>query len=171
MPLDTVVLERADAAKSPHAFEVVATKLKTKFSNNIRNNFGFLNNADPSGIGAPDKLFIQEGRKVFREVVPMVADLIVGHMNDVGVKPDQLKRLWLHQANRHMNDMISAKVLGRPPANDEAPVILDTYANTSSAGSVIAFHKYKDGLKKGDLGLLCSFGAGYSMGSVIVRKL
>ena len=53
---------------------------------------------------------------------------------------------------------------------EEAPVILDTYANTSSAGSVIAFHTYQDDLPKGAVAVLSSFGAGYSIGSVILRK-
>jgi beta-ketodecanoyl-[acyl-carrier-protein] synthase len=49
-------------------------------------------------------------------------------------------------------------------------VILDTYANTSSAGSVISFHKNQDDLVSGSLAVLSSFGAGYSIGSVILRK-
>ena len=49
-------------------------------------------------------------------------------------------------------------------------MILDEYANTSSAGSIIAFHKYRRDLQKGDVGVICSFGAGYSIGSVIVRR-
>ena len=52
----------------------------------------------------------------------------------------------------------------------DAPVILDRYANTSSAGSVIAFHLHRDDLVAGDLGGLCSFGAGYSIGSLVLRK-
>jgi beta-ketodecanoyl-[acyl-carrier-protein] synthase len=63
-----VIIERADLATSPYQFDIVSTKLLTKFSNNIRNNFGFLNRAAEEGIGARDKLFVQEGRKVFRDV-------------------------------------------------------------------------------------------------------
>ena len=163
------VVERAGDAKSG-GWEIVSTKLKTKFSNNIRNNFGFLNRTAPEGIGTPDKLFVQEGRKVFREVVPMVAELITTHLGENGIAPSALKRLWLHQANLGMNEMIARKVLGRDPAPSEAPNILDEYANTSSAGSIIAFHKYNEDLKPGDVGLLCSFGAGYSAGSVILKK-
>lgn len=166
-----VLVERTEESSSPHAFEIVSTKLKTKFSNNIRSNFGFLNRSAPEGIGKPDKLFVQEGRKVFKEVIPMVSDLILAHMNDNGITPDDVARLWLHQANIHMNDMIGKKVLGREPAAGQAPVILDEYANTASAGSIIAFHKYRNDLKTGDLGIICSFGAGYSIGSVIVRKV
>ncbi len=168
----TAVLLEADAtATAPGAFEILSTKLKTKFSNNIRNNFGFLNRAAPEGIGARDKLFVQEGRKVFKDVVPMVSNLILDHLKETDIAPGQLRRLWLHQANIHMNDFIGRKVLGHDPAPQEAPNILDEYANTSSAGSIIAFHKHKDDFEPGDIGLICSFGAGYSAGSVIVRKM
>jgi len=165
------VIERAETAVGRNSWEIVSTRLKTKFSNNIRNNFGFLNRTAPETIGAPDKLFVQEGRKVFKEVVPMVAEMIVGHLTENGIAPAQLKRLWLHQANLSMNELIARRVLGREPVPGEAPNILDEYANTSSAGSVIAFHKYSNDLKAGDFGLLCSFGAGYSAGSVILKKL
>ncbi len=163
------VVERAEAAHGG-GWEIVSTRLKTKFSNNIRNNFGFLNRAAPEGAGKADKLFVQEGRKVFKDVVPMVSELILGHLADNGIAAASLKRIWLHQANQGMNDMIAKRVLGREPLSGEAPNILDEYANTSSAGSVIAFHKYNEDLNAGDLGLLCSFGAGYSVGSVILKK-
>jgi beta-ketodecanoyl-[acyl-carrier-protein] synthase len=69
-----------------------------------------------------------------------------------------------------MNQLIAKGVLGRVPTDDEAPVILDEFANTSSAGSVIAFHRHRDDLVAGDIGVLCSFGAGYSVGSVILER-
>ncbi|MNJ19146.1 3-oxoacyl-[acyl-carrier-protein] synthase 3 [compost metagenome] len=165
-----VLVERADLATSKHQFDIVSTKLLTQFSNNIRNNFGFLNRAAEEGIGAPDKLFVQEGRKVFREVCPMVAELIGQHLAENNLNVSDVKRFWLHQANLSMNHLIVKKLLGRDALEEEAPVILDTYANTSSAGSVIALHKHQDDLPKGSLGVLSSFGAGYSIGSVILRK-
>ena len=165
------VVEPTANSVGANAWEIVSTRLKTKFSNNIRNNFGFLNRAAPEGIGTPDKLFVQEGRKVFKEVVPMVSELIVTHLADNGVAPESLRRLWLHQANLNMNQLIARRVLGRDPSAQEAPNVLAEYANTSSAGSIITFHKFSDDLKHGDMGLLCSFGAGYSVGSVILKKL
>lgn len=149
---------------------ILGTRMKTQFSNNIRNNFGFLNRTAPDGIGTRDKLFVQEGRKVFREVVPMVSDLILNHARDIGIDPKNLKRLWLHQANVNMNEMIGRKVLGREPSAEENVIILDEFANTSSAGSIIAFHKARDDLNSGDVGLICSFGAGYSTGTVFIEK-
>ncbi|PTT11346.1 beta-ketoacyl-ACP synthase III [Caulobacter sp. HMWF025] len=163
-----VIIEDADQAVG--GWEILGTRLKTVFSNNIRNNFGFLNRTAPEGIGAKDKLFVQEGRKVFREVVPMVSEMIVEHAGDLGVDPQALKRLWLHQANINMNEMIGRKVLGRDPTPGENVIILDTYANTSSAGSIIAFHSANDDFAAGETGLICSFGAGYSAGTVFVRK-
>ena len=165
-----IILEREETCTAKGAWEIIGTRLITKFSNNIRNNFGFLNRATPEGIGTKDKLFVQEGRKVFKEVVPMVSKLILDHMADEGLDTKDLKRMWLHQANQSMNDFIGRKVLGRDPEPGEQPHILREYANTSSAGSIIAFSKFNEDLKEGDLGLICSFGAGYSAGNVLVRK-
>ena len=166
-----LVIEAADSRRTEDAYQIVDSRLQTIFSNNIRNNFGFLNRTDEQGIGATDKLFVQEGRKVFKEVCPAVAAQITSQLADLDIKADALSRLWLHQANQSMNDLIARKVLGRVPAPAESPTILDEYANTSSAGSVIAFHKYRDDLVGGDMGVLCSFGAGYSIGSIVLRKL
>ncbi|WP_293678023.1 beta-ketoacyl-ACP synthase III [uncultured Phenylobacterium sp.] len=163
-----VIVERAEDATG--GWDILGTRLKTQFSNNIRNNFGFLNRAAPEGIRAVDKLFVQEGRKVFREVVPLVSDMIVEHAADLGIDPRGLKRMWLHQANINMNVMIGKRVLGRDPTPEENVIILDEYANTSSAGSIIAFHKANDDFSPGETGLICSFGAGYSAGTVFVRK-
>ena len=164
-----VLVEAADFAPAGH-WDILGTQLKTRFSNNIRNNFGFLNRTAPDSRDAADKLFVQEGRKVFKEVVPMVGDLITDHIARLGIAPDQLRRLWLHQANAGMNRLIAQRVLGHEASEDESPTVLDTFANTSSAGSIIAFHLNHEDLKPGDTGLICSFGAGYSAGSVVIRK-
>ncbi len=165
-----VLVEAKSLAPSPH-WEIIGTRLKTVFSNNIRNNFGFLNCATPETIGTPDKLFVQEGRKVFKEVVPMVAAMIAEHAAELGIDPASLRRLWLHQANQGMNRLIAQRVLGHEASEDESPTVLDTYGNTSSAGSIIAFHKHNDDLVPGDIGTICSFGAGYSAGTVFVTKV
>lgn len=173
-----ILLEREDLGEG--GWRIIGTKLKTKFSNNIRNNFGFLNRTErPTGeagqenLLAPkdDKLFVQEGRKVFKEVVPMVSDMIRTHMGELGLEADDMRRVWLHQANINMNLMIAKKVFGREAGGEDAPTILDEYANTSSAGSIIAFHKHSDDFTAGQKGVICSFGAGYSAGTVFVERL
>ncbi|MFV2029339.1 beta-ketoacyl-ACP synthase III [Neisseria sp. S1] len=166
-----MVVVRDDLAREGQGFRIVGTKLWTQFSNNIRNNFGFINrcemDADPM---AADKLFVQNGRKVFKEVCPAVGEHIVAHLAENQIKPQNVARFWLHQANRTMNELISRRVLGRDASAEEAPIILDSYANTSSAGSVIALHLHHADLPIGSIGVLSSFGAGYSIGSVILEK-
>ena len=164
------LIERAEDATGPY-FEIKSTRCATEFSNNIRNNNGFLRRSRPDGVAdRRDMQFMQNGRKVFKEVLPMVSEHVANHMAAEGIEAAGLKRIWLHQANKSMNDFIGKKVLGRTPDKGEQPNILQDYANTSSAGSIIAFSKYSDDLKEGDTGLICSFGAGYSVGSVIVEK-
>jgi len=165
-----IIVERQDNIASDDSFEVISAKLKTKFSNNIRNNFGFLNRTAPGSEDDVDKLFVQQGRKVFKEVSPMVASMISEHLAENDLLASDLKQMWLHQANLSMNQLIAKRVLGRPAEGNEAPVILDEYANTSSAGSIIAFHKNRGDLQSGDMGVICSFGAGYSVGNIILKK-
>ncbi|HSP30666.1 MAG TPA: beta-ketoacyl-ACP synthase III [Halomonas sp.] len=166
-----VVLENSTVAVADERFGILGTRLITKFSNAIRNNAGFLNRVTDSDPLALDKLFVQEGRRVFKEVCPMVAKLITDHLASLELSGSDLKRMWLHQANQHMNDLIARKVLGYDPDETQAPIILDRYANTSSAGSIIAFHLHHEQLVEGDIGVICSFGAGYSAGSVVIRRM
>lgn len=166
-----VIVERADTAVSQHQFEVLGTQAQTVYSNNIRSNFGYMSRAFDSDPYGPDKLFHQEGRSVFKEVCPMAAEHLQQHLALHGYQPADVRRWWLHQANINMNQLISKKLLGRQPDADEAPIVLDRYANTASAGSVIAFSLHHEDLQTGDLGMLCSFGAGYSIGSLLIRKL
>ncbi|GAA6161385.1 MULTISPECIES: beta-ketoacyl-ACP synthase III [Ruegeria] len=164
------LIERVEDANGPY-FEILSTRCATEFSNNIRNNNGYLRRSRPDGVvDRRDMQFMQNGRKVFKEVLPMVSKHIADHMDSEGLNSSDLKRLWLHQANKTMNDFIGKKVLGREPEPGEQPNILQDYANTSSAGSIIAFSKYSDDFADGEVGLICSFGAGYSVGSVIVRR-
>ena len=164
------VLEPARTADGDNTWEIVSTRLESRFSNNIRNNFGPLNRFAPKSASGADKLITQKGRKVFKEVVPMVSNFMLDHLASNAIAPSTLKRLWLHQANINMNNLIARKVLGREPLPLEAPSILEEYGNTSSSGAVIAFHEFSADLEPGAIGHLCSFGAGYTAGSVILRK-
>lgn len=164
------VIENAANATGKHVFDLLSTKAVTKYSSNIRSNFGYMTHATDKDPYGADKLFHQEGRKVFKEVCPMAAEHITEHLASHQLQPSDLKRWWLHQANINMNTLISKKLLGREATREEAPIVLDTYANTASAGSVIAFALHHEDLVSGDYGLLCSFGAGYSIGSLLVQK-
>ncbi|PIE23628.1 MAG: beta-ketoacyl-ACP synthase III [Neptuniibacter caesariensis] len=164
------VVESADSCRSDESYEILGSKAATLFSNNIRSNFGYLSYTDDSDPFGEDKFFIQNGRKVFKEVCPMAAEHITSQLKDLGIDNSEVKRWWLHQANINMNLLIAKKLLGREASAEEAPIVLDQYANTASAGSLIAFNLHREGLESGDLGVICSFGAGYSIGSLVIRK-
>ncbi len=166
-----LILESSSERQAKVGYKIVSSKLETMFSNNIRNNGGFMNRLTEGASDKQDKLFYQEGRKVFKEVTVEVLALLKQQLEEQCLNAKQFKRLWLHQANLNMNRLIASRFMGEDVGEDIAPVILDKYANTASAGSVIVFHQYRDGLNTGDLGLLCSFGAGYSIGSVILEKV
>ncbi len=166
-----VVVERLEGTSAKEPFEILGTRLVTRFSNAIRNDFGFLNRAAPEGRDLPNKLFVQQGRKVFKEVSPLVAELVSGHLDSLAIAPSDVRRLWLHQANGTMNEWTAKKVLGRDVSAEDAPSLLHEFGNTSSCGSIITFHANRKGLASGDVGVVCSFGAGYSAGSVVVRKV
>lgn len=169
------IVEKEETATSNHQFRVIDRKLSTKFSNNIRSNSSYLTRLEP-GIGKgrfyeADQFFMQKGRKVFKELLPMICDLVSGQIEENDIDINDIRRMWLHQANVNMNMFVAKKLLGREVEPQEAPLVLGEYANTASAGSILAFHKYHDDLKTGDKGIICSFGAGYSIGSLIVEKV
>jgi beta-ketodecanoyl-[acyl-carrier-protein] synthase len=166
-----VVVERADTCKSNCAFKVLNTYLKTNFSNNIRNNSGSFIRSAPDTMYASDKSFYQEGRKVFKEVTPMVIESVIQWLAKNNLSPEQVKRYWLHQANSNMNRIIAEKLLGKDYDTERAPIVLDEFGNIAAAGVVVAFHRYHSDFKPGEYGVLCSFGAGYSIGCLVVEKI
>jgi beta-ketodecanoyl-[acyl-carrier-protein] synthase len=163
------VLEPVATAR-PGSWEILSTRMMSKWSNNIRNNAGYTNRCDPETQFNDDKLFHQNGRRVFKDVVPLAAKFITEHLASYDLTPDKVGRYWLHQANQKLNELVAEYVLGKPAPRELAPIILDTYGNTASAGSLIAFSLYNEDLAKGTLGVMSSFGAGYSLASLLLRK-
>jgi beta-ketodecanoyl-[acyl-carrier-protein] synthase len=158
------------ARARPGSWEILSTRMMSKWSNNIRNNRGYLDRCDPSTEHNIDKLFHQNGRRVFKEVVPLAASFISDHIAAHDLSPAQIRRYWLHQANQSLNELVARRVLGRDASREEAPIILDEYGNTASAGSLIAFSKYSEDLPAGSFGVMASFGAGYSLGSLLLQR-
>lgn len=166
-----MVLERKSRCDAEHCFEVVGMKAETEFSSNIRSNFGYLSFAEDTDPFGPANLFRQNGRKVFKDVCPKASEHLEQLVKQMGLSVSDIKRWWLHQANINMNQLVARKLLGRDPEPSEAPIVLNEFANTASAGSIIAFHRYHNDFQPGDHGVICSFGAGYSIGSLVLRKL
>ncbi len=165
-----VIVETEETCTSEKSFEILGAGAMTRFSSNIRSNFGYMSHVTDANPYGWDKLFHQAGRKVFEEVSTIAANHIKRHLAKIGVSPADIKRFWLHQANINMNKLVIKQLLSGGAPQKLAPTILDRYANTASAGSIIAFDQFNDDLEKGDIGVICSFGAGYSVGSLMLRK-
>ena len=178
---DVATASIIEASDTPKGYEVLDSKLFTQFSTNIKNEYGFLDKGEYLAAEAElygdlqepvsDKLFLQNGRKVFREVCPKVSELISEHLAENNLPATEVKMMWLHQANINMINLILRSVVGKQADPAITPTVIDEFGNTSSASPVIVFHRFKDKLQSGELGVMCSFGAGYSIGSVLLRKV
>jgi len=163
-----------EGEERPGRFEVVDTRTWTQFSNNIRTNFGFLNRAaeeDTSRIPTADKMIRQVGNKVFKEVTVAGHRFIVEFLAEHGHTPQEIRRFWLHQANARMNAMILKLSFGHEVDHDRAPMVLERLGNTAGAGAVIALAENHADMKPGEHGLLCAFGAGYSIGGALLKMM
>jgi beta-ketodecanoyl-[acyl-carrier-protein] synthase len=165
----SLVIEPTSRAKAG-SWEILSTQMASKWANTIRNNKGYLDRCDPSTEHNIDKLFHQQGRRVFKDVVPLASKFIQDHIEAHDLTPAQVARYWLHQANGPMNQLIAKRILGREATREEAPIILDEFGNTASAGSLIAFSKHNADLPAGTYGMMASFGAGYSLGSLLLQR-
>ncbi|MGP4713469.1 beta-ketoacyl-ACP synthase III [uncultured Psychrobacter sp.] len=178
---DVATASIVEELDTPKGYEILSSKLFTQFSTNIKNEYGFMDRSEflaaetqmYPDIKEPvtDKLFLQNGRKVFREVCPKVSEVITEHLHENDMQASDVKMMWLHQANANMLDLILRTVIGKEADKAIVPSVIAEFANTSSASPMIVFHRHKDDLQSGDLGVICSFGAGYSIGSVLVRKV
>ena len=157
--------------KSNNQYKILDRKLITKFSNNIRSDWSYLVRAASDEKSIEDLLFYQNGNSVFKEVCPMVAEFITTHLKDNNINPSDVSKFWLHQANSRMVNLIVSKVIGTDDFDTSlAPLPIEKFGNLASAGSMFAYNIHND-LKKGEKGLICSFGAGYSVCSIVVEKV
>lgn len=159
----------------PGRFEVLDTRMWTQLSSNIRTNLGYMTRTaqdDPYNVSMEGNLIKQVGNKVFKEVTVAGHRFIVDFLAEHGgLTPDDIRRFWLHQANARMNAMILKLAFGHEVGHDRAPMVLDRLGNTAGAGAVIALSENHEDMKAGDYGLLCAFGAGYSIGGALLRMM
>jgi 3-oxoacyl-[acyl-carrier-protein] synthase-3 len=110
----------------------------------------------------------QEGATVFKFAVKNTEEIARRLLDRNGVTPSELDLFVSHQANRRIIEAASER-LGLGP--DKVIINLEMYGNTT-AGTIplaLADARRQDRLKKGDLVLLCSVGAGFTVGSVLLR--
>jgi len=169
-----VVEPLADGETRAGRFEILDTRTWTQFSSNIRNNLGHFTRAeqeDPYTIPLEGNMIKQVGNKVFKEVTVAGHKFIVDFLAEHNLTPQDMRRFWLHQANARMNAMILKLAFGEEVGHDRAPMVLSRLGNTAAAGAIIALQENHKDMKPGDFGLLCAFGAGYSIGGGLLRMM
>jgi 3-oxoacyl-[acyl-carrier-protein] synthase-3 len=110
----------------------------------------------------------QEGATVFKFAVKNTEEIARRLLDRNGIDICELDLFVSHQANRRIIEA-AAERLGLGP--DKVIINLDKYGNTT-AGTIplaLADARAEGRVKKGDLVLLCSVGAGFTVGAVLLR--
>jgi 3-oxoacyl-[acyl-carrier-protein] synthase-3 len=110
----------------------------------------------------------QEGATVFKFAVKNTEEIARRLLSRNGIDPSQIDLFVSHQANRRIIEAASER-LGLGP--DKVIINLEMYGNTT-AGTIplaLADARRQGRLKHGDLVLLCSVGAGFTVGAVLLR--
>jgi len=110
----------------------------------------------------------QDGQAVFKFAVKKTEEICRRMLDRNGVGPADLDLFVSHQANRRIIESASER-LGVDPA--KVVINIGHYGNTTAATIPLALDDARnDGrLKKGHLVLLTSVGAGFTVGSVLLR--
>ena len=109
-----------------------------------------------------------DGRAVFTWAVRILSDTIQDVLDDAGITPRDVDLYIPHQANRRIIEAAAAG-LELPP--EKVIINIDRFGNTVAATIPLALNDAvcSGRLKKGDLVLLASVGAGFTVGSVLLR--
>ena len=110
----------------------------------------------------------QDGRTVFKFAVRKTEEIARRILERNHLKPSDLDLFVSHQANRRIIESATEK-LGIGP--DRTIVNIDRFGNTTAATIPLALNDAvcSGRLKKGDLVLLASVGAGFTVGAVLLR--
>jgi 3-oxoacyl-[acyl-carrier-protein] synthase-3 len=110
----------------------------------------------------------QDGQAVFKFAVRKTEEICLRVLQQHGVAPSDLDLFVSHQANRRIIQA-AADRLGLPPS--KVVINLERFGNTTAATIPLALaDAVADGrVKNGDLVLLASVGAGFTVGAVLLR--
>src|SRR4029077_14611647 len=110
----------------------------------------------------------QDGQAVFKFAVKKTEEISRRVLARKGLKPGDLDLFVSHQANRRIIQAATEK-LGIDPG--KVIINIERFGNTTAATIPLALNDAlcTGRLKKGDLVLLASVGAGFTVGSVLLR--
>jgi 3-oxoacyl-[acyl-carrier-protein] synthase-3 len=110
----------------------------------------------------------QDGKTVFKFAVRKTEEIARRILDRNNLKPADLDLFISHQANRRIIEA-AIENLEIPP--DKTIVNIDRFGNTTAATIPLALNDAvcTGRVKKGDLVLLASVGAGFTVGAVLLR--
>jgi len=123
---------------------------------------------DPEQFRRGDHIPVMDGRHVFKLATSSMVEVAKSVLQKNGVRPEELKLVLMHQANKRINEYC-AKALGL--REEQVPHNIHKYGNTTAATIPLLWDEcVRDGrLQPGDLVLLVAFGAGMTWGASLVR--
>jgi len=119
-------------------------------------------------VSAREHFLRQNGRVVFKFAVSQMADSITTLLQRHQLTPDDIAMVIPHQANQRILDA-TAERLGLPP--DRMASVIARYGNTTAATLPLALDAVlREGrITRGDLVVLVAVGAGFTVGSSLMR--
>ena len=129
---------------------------------------GSLHPTTAETVAAKQHFVHQDGQAVYKFAVRKMAEAAETVLARNGVEGKDLSCFIPHQANKRII-LSTAERLGMP--EDRVVINIDRYGNTTAATIPIAMQTALDDkrLKKGDLVLLASVGAGFTVGATLLR--
>jgi len=123
---------------------------------------------DPEQFKRGDHIPVMDGRYVFKMATTNMIEVTKSVLSKNGVRPEELKLVLMHQANKRINEYC-AKALGL--REEQVPHNIHKYGNTTAATIPLLWDECaRDGrLRPGDLVLMVAFGAGMTWGASLVR--
>jgi len=121
-----------------------------------------------AAIEAERHFIHMDGRPVFKWAIRTVSDSLRATLRHANKTVDDIDAVILHQANIRIIDAVIDELEINPT---KAIVNVDQYGNTSAGSIPLALAEAHAGgrIQRGDLVLLCGFGAGLTWGTALLR--
>jgi len=122
----------------------------------------------PESLKRKDHFVKMKGKEVFRVAVESMADACKTALHKAGLTLSDISLFIPHQANIRIIQAVARKL---NCSSDKVFVNLDKYGNMSAASIAVALDEAvrQSRIKKGDLVLIATFGAGFAWGSALIR--
>jgi 3-oxoacyl-[acyl-carrier-protein] synthase-3 len=129
---------------------------------------GSLKPASADTVANDEHFVVQDGKAVFRAAVDGMARVTLQVLEQAGVRGEDVALFVPHQANLRIIEYARRKAKMKP---EQVMITIDRYGNTT-AGTIptsLAAAQEEGRLKRGDLVVTSTFGAGFTWGAMALR--